>query len=122
MNSKLNNSKFAFLEVVYLYVPSYLDSTILRPDFFITFIPMIKALIVDDEKKAREIMEDLIETYLPEITSWKSVGSAEEAEEVLPNFQPDLLFLDIEMPGKNGFDLLNALEQHNFKCYFHYRL
>src|SRR6187401_1647196 len=62
----------------------------------------IKALIVDDEEGARLVLRSLIEKYIPEITE----------------FQPDLLFLDIQMPFINGFDLLGKIENINFDIIF----
>jgi len=67
------------------------------------------ALIVDDERLARLELGRLLGAH-PEV---KIVGEArhgEEALELLPKFAPDLLFLDIQMPGMNGFELLERLE------------
>jgi two-component system LytT family response regulator len=69
----------------------------------------MKTLIVDDERLARNELKRLLEPY----TKIEIVGEAANAEEALiliDELQPELLFLDIQMPGKNGFELLSAIE------------
>ncbi|MBC8342958.1 MAG: response regulator transcription factor [Bacteroidetes bacterium] len=69
----------------------------------------IKALIVDDEPLAR----DLIKTYLSDIQDIELVGESENGFEALNQIQavkPDLIFLDVQMPKINGFELLEILE------------
>lgn len=68
----------------------------------------MRALIIDDEPVARLEMRRLLKAH-PEIDV---VGEAEDttaALELVANLKPDLLFLDIQMPGANGFDLLGAI-------------
>ena len=79
---------------------------------------MLKALLLDDEAKARQSLSRLIQQQVPEITELAQAASAEEALLLLPSYQPDLLFLDILMPGMGGFDLLNALPEWNFDVIF----
>ena len=70
---------------------------------------MINALIVDDERLARQELRGLLESE----TRIKIVGectNAEEALEQIESLRPDLVFLDIQMPGKTGFELLEELE------------
>lgn len=69
---------------------------------------MIKTLVVDDERLAREELKELLKPY----KNIKIVGEAEHADEALAKIeelQPDLVFLDVQMPGKTGFDLLEDL-------------
>jgi two-component system LytT family response regulator len=69
----------------------------------------MRTLIVDDERLARNELKRLLEPY----TRIDIVGEAANAEEALvmiDNLQPELLFLDIQMPGKNGFELLQSIE------------
>ncbi|GLU54360.1 LytR/AlgR family response regulator transcription factor [Dyadobacter frigoris] len=69
----------------------------------------MRTLIVDDERLARNELKRLLEPY----TKIEIVGEAANAEEALvmiDELQPELLFLDIQMPGKNGFELLSAIE------------
>ena len=68
----------------------------------------MKALIIDDERLARSEVRRLLSDF-----SWISViGEAENVDEALAKInelQPDLLFLDVQMPGKSGFDLLESI-------------
>ncbi|MFH1296187.1 MAG: response regulator [Bacteroidota bacterium] len=65
----------------------------------------ITALIVDDDAKSREVLEFHLWT-IPEVEIIGSAASADEAYRILLELVPDLIFLDIEMPEKSGFDLL----------------
>ena len=79
---------------------------------------MIKALIVDDEEKACSILKTLLERYSPEITDVEIVNNAMDAFFKIKEWKPDLVFLDIQMPFMNGFDLLNKLEEISFDVVF----
>jgi two-component system LytT family response regulator len=68
----------------------------------------MKALIVDDERLARKELMKLLEEH-PSIEIVGEAMNAEEAINMVNELNPDLLFLDISMPGKNGFDLLQEL-------------
>lgn len=78
----------------------------------------IKALIVDDEEKACNVLRMLIEKYVPQITTLEIVNNATDAYYKIKEYQPDLLFLDIQMPFLNGFDLLSKIEKINFDIIF----
>jgi two-component system LytT family response regulator len=69
----------------------------------------MKALIIDDERLARNELKRLLENF-PKIQVVGEAANAEEALELIGELVPDLLFLDIQMPGKNGFELLESLE------------
>ncbi|MGD1847509.1 MAG: LytR/AlgR family response regulator transcription factor [Salibacteraceae bacterium] len=69
------------------------------------------ALIVDDEYHAAALLEELIHRHCPEITSIEILDDSIEALKSLSKSKPDLLFLDIEMPGLSGFDLVEALPE-----------
>ena len=69
----------------------------------------MKALIVDDEFMPAEFLEELIKKHCPKIIEIEVLNDPEEAILFLCNNKVDLLFLDIEMPGISGFDLLEAL-------------
>jgi two-component system LytT family response regulator len=63
-----------------------------------------RAVIVDDERLARRELSYLLQSH-PEIEVVGEAGSVKEAAKVIENLRPDLLFLDIQMPRENGFDL-----------------
>lgn len=79
---------------------------------------MIKALIVDDEPSAVNTLRLMLERYVPEITDLKTTNDAHEGLQLIKSFQPLLLFLDIQMPVMNGFELLKQLPQINFNIVF----
>ena len=79
---------------------------------------MIKALIADDEQSSVEVLQWLIAQYCPDITAVKTVNSVAAAIPVIRSFQPDILFLDIQMPHETGFDLLSAIKSWNFEVIF----
>ena len=69
----------------------------------------MKALIVDDERLARKELIKLLEDH-PSIEVVGEAMNAEEAIQMTNDLNPDLLFLDIQMPGKTGFQLLEELD------------
>jgi two-component system, LytTR family, response regulator len=69
----------------------------------------MRALIVDDERLARKELMSLLADY-KEIEIVGEATNVDDAFEKIAQLQPDLLFLDIQMPGKTGFDLLEMLE------------
>ncbi|MCP9770037.1 DNA-binding response regulator [Lacihabitans sp. LS3-19] len=69
----------------------------------------MKTIIIDDERLARNELKRLLEEF-PKINVVAEAANADEAIELIDEHQPDLLFLDIQMPGKNGFELLEIIE------------
>jgi two-component system LytT family response regulator len=69
----------------------------------------IKTILVDDERLSRQELRYLLQDY-PDIQIIDEAENVDEAIEKIHRLQPDLIFLDIEMPEKNGFDLLDELE------------
>jgi two-component system LytT family response regulator len=69
----------------------------------------MKAIIVDDERLARQELKNLLAEY-PQIEIIAECNNAESAKKKIDVLKPDLVFLDIQMPGKNGFELLEELE------------
>ena len=69
----------------------------------------MRALIVDDERLARKELMKLLEDH-PMIEVVGEAMNAEEANQMINDLNPDLLFLDIQMPGKTGFQLLEELD------------
>ena len=70
----------------------------------------IKAIIIDDERLARNELKKLLEQN-PDITIIDEASNVDEAIEKIDLSRPDLIFLDIQMPGKTGFDLLAEIEK-----------
>lgn len=79
---------------------------------------MIKALIIDDEQKARNILQHYISNFITEITEIQQADSVDGGLELLKNYQPDIVFLDVEMPHKNGFDFLVQANNSAFDVIF----
>jgi two-component system, LytTR family, response regulator len=70
----------------------------------------MKAIIIDDERLARAELRKLLQDY-PEIEVVDEAANAEEGLQKIEAINPDLIFLDIQMPGKTGFDLLSELDR-----------
>lgn len=66
----------------------------------------IRALIVDDEKNNRLVLRKMIEKFCPQVEVVSECESVDCSIETINETHPDVVFLDVEMPGKNGFDLL----------------
>jgi len=79
---------------------------------------MINAIIVDDEPKNRRILKGLLQDFCPGVKITDEASNAEEAIKVLENNNPDLVFLDIEMPYGNAFDLLDKVKPVDFEIIF----
>ena len=78
----------------------------------------LKTVIIDDEQSARNILNGYLDKYCEDI---EVVGFGENVKsglEAIKQHNPDLVFLDIEMPFGNGFDLLEQLDSINFDVIF----
>jgi two-component system LytT family response regulator len=71
---------------------------------------MHKAIIIDDERLARNELKKLLSEF-PEVEVIGEAANAAEGIEKIESLMPDLIFLDIQMPGKTGFDMLMELEK-----------
>ena len=71
---------------------------------------MIKVLIIDDERLARSELTRLLQDF-PDVEVIGEAANANEGIEKIEMLNPDLIFLDIQMPGKTGFDMLTELEK-----------
>lgn len=78
----------------------------------------IEAIIVDDEKWARESLGQLLIRYCPLVSIVGEAHSKESAHILINEKKPDLIFLDVEMPGGSGFDLLHETPNLNAKVIF----
>lgn len=79
---------------------------------------MITAIIIDDEKNNIGNIERLLVQHNLPVTIVGSATNADDGIKAIVENQPDLLFLDIQMPQKDGFDVLKALPRHNFEVIF----
>lgn len=79
---------------------------------------MIKAVVIDDEKHSIETLKWKLENYCPEVEIIASFSDPVKGLEYLKSNSPDLLFLDIEMPMLNGFDILEELGEIAFDVIF----
>jgi two-component system LytT family response regulator len=71
--------------------------------------PQVTALVVDDERLARKEVITMLQDH-PEVLVVGEADSVESAAEAVSRLDPDLIFLDIQMPGPSGFDLLERIE------------
>jgi two-component system, LytTR family, response regulator len=82
-------------------------------------MPMsIKSIIVDDESNNIENLQQIIKTWCPQIDVVATASNAGDAIAAIKANQPHLLFLDIQMPGQSGFDVLRAFDKIDFEVIF----
>jgi two-component system LytT family response regulator len=79
---------------------------------------MLKAIIVDDETAALRSIELLLQAYCPNVSLVAKGQSVKEGLELIKKHNPDIVFLDIEMPQGNGFELLEQAPDLNFEVIF----
>ena len=79
---------------------------------------ILKTIIIDDEVKAIETLQMLLINYCEGIEIIGTASSSDEALKLIKNSEPDLVFLDIEMPKKTGFELINDLGVFHFSLVF----
>ncbi|HEY4290014.1 MAG TPA: response regulator [Puia sp.] len=79
---------------------------------------MIKTILVDDELRGLSSLKKLVELNCPQLQVIAECRDAPQAVQAIRTLRPLLVFLDISMPGKNGFDLLNELRDIHFEIIF----
>jgi two-component system LytT family response regulator len=79
---------------------------------------MIRCVLVDDEADSLEVMEMLLSTYCPQIKVEAACSTAERGIAAIRQLRPDVVFLDIEMPNMNGFDMLERFDELFFDVVF----
>ena len=79
---------------------------------------MLKVLLIDDEQRATDALRMMIVKTIPEIDEVMVCNDARQAAEKIHQFQPGLVFLDIQMPHLNGFEVLEKIPNKNFKIVF----
>ena len=78
----------------------------------------LRTILVDDEPRGLNSMQKLLQLNCPDVNVIAACSSVDDAIEKIGGLQPDLIFLDIAMPVKNGFDLLKELKQTPFEVIF----
>lgn len=78
----------------------------------------IKSIIVDDEKHGRENLAGILNQYCPDVDVLAVADSVENAKLLIHDLNPDLVFLDIEMPKANGFQLFEYFKDFRFEVIF----
>jgi len=78
----------------------------------------MRAILVDDEPDGVRTLKKLLELNCPEVEIAATCSSAAAATEKLEKIKPDVVFLDIRMPGKSGLDMLTELTVKNFEVIF----
>ena len=79
---------------------------------------MLKVLLIDDEERATDALRIMIERTIPEIQQVMVCNDPRKAADIIHSFQPGLVFLDIQMPHMNGFEVLEKMPNKNFKIIF----
>jgi two-component system, LytTR family, response regulator len=79
---------------------------------------MIKAIIIDDEVHCLETLSLLLQEYCPQVQLLEQCRSAKKGLEAIEKIKPDLVFLDIEMPAMNGFEMLEQFTEIPFAVIF----
>lgn len=79
---------------------------------------MVRALIIDDEKHCCDNLQWQLKTYCPQIEVMAVCNNSDQGLQQIHHHQPQLVFLDVEMPGMNGFEMLGALKEINFDIIF----
>jgi two-component system LytT family response regulator len=79
---------------------------------------MLRSVIIEDEAAAREALKNYIAKYCPQVQLLGEAVNAQEAVGLLHELQPELVFLDVEMPFGNAFDVLEACKDLSFETIF----
>lgn len=78
----------------------------------------LKTIIVEDEQISRDILKNYVKKYCPVVELLGEASNIQEAYELIQKHELDLVFLDVEMPFGNGFDLLEKVEDKTFETVF----
>jgi two-component system LytT family response regulator len=78
----------------------------------------MKTIIIDDEEHCREVLRMQLNRYCPQLEILACCASAEEGRAAIEHIRPDLVFLDVEMPGADGFSVLENSTWHRFSVIF----
>ena len=79
---------------------------------------LMKALIIEDEERSRIVLQNLLETYCPEVEVIGSADSVTSGINAVRTLQPEILFLDVQISGGTGFDVLDKLHDKKLSVVF----
>lgn len=79
---------------------------------------MIRCIIVEDEKKSRETLKGLLERFCPDVMVSAEADGFRTGKQAILEHEPDMVFLDIEMPDGSGFKMLESLDAIDFEIVF----
>lgn len=79
---------------------------------------ILRTVLIDDEKNNLDNLQQLLKNNCPEAEVCAVARNADEGKRIILENRPDLVFLDIQMPGKTGFDLLRSLPRYDFEVIF----
>ncbi len=79
---------------------------------------MIKAIVIDDEQDARETIKNIVNNYSNKVQVIDEANNVSSGLELIKKVNPDLVYLDINMPDGTGFDLLSKIDNYNFQVIF----
>src|SRR6187551_2772957 len=79
---------------------------------------MLKSIIVDDELKSRESLKKMLAAFCQDVEVLDTCQNVAEAVRAIEEFKPDVVFLDVQMQGETGFDLLTTLKNIDFEIIF----
>jgi two-component system LytT family response regulator len=78
----------------------------------------MKAILVDDEPDGIRTLDKMLELHCPQVKVEATCSNADAAKQQIKEIHPDIVFLDIQMPGKSGLELLSELPVKNFEVIF----
>ena len=78
----------------------------------------LKTVLVEDEAQSREILRNYLDKYCTDVEIMGEASTVQEGLEQIKKTEPELVFLDVEMPFGNAFDLLDQLPERNFEIVF----
>lgn len=85
---------------------------------YVCRVNKIKAILVDDEESARDVLENLLRRFCPEVELLDKCTNVEQAVESIKLHKPNLVFLDIEMPNYAGFEIVRFFDEIDFDIVF----
>lgn len=78
----------------------------------------IRTIIIDDEEPARRALKNILDLYCPNVELLSEASNIPDGVKLIHKAEPQLVLLDIEMPGYNGFELLDFIKEVNFEIIF----